>query len=161
MFRRRGDRVELFLVHPGGPFYRSRDDGVWSIPKGEIGEGEEPLAAALREFHEETGIEPRGDFVPLGSVRQRSGKTVQAWAFEGDWDGQPIHSNRFTLEWPPGSGQLQEFPEADRAEFFAPVEARRKLNPAQADLVDALLAALDGAGRGPMPGGPRSGPAGG
>jgi predicted NUDIX family NTP pyrophosphohydrolase len=138
MFRRiRG--LELFLVHPGGPFFRNKDEGAWSIPKGEVEEGGEPLKAALREFSEETGMAPpEGDVVPLGEIRQKSGKRVLAWAVEGDLDPASVKSNTFELEWPPRSGRRERFPEVDRADFFPPDLARRKLNPAQAELVDRL-----------------------
>ena len=138
MFRRnRG--LELFLVHPGGPFFRNKDEGAWSIPKGEVEEGDEPLKAALREFSEETGAPPpEGDVVPLGEIRQKGGKRVLAWAVEGDLDPSSVKSNTFELEWPPRSGRRERFPEVDRADFFPPDLARRKLNPAQAELVDRL-----------------------
>lgn len=145
MYRRRGEAIEVFLVHPGGPFYARKDDGVWSVPKGELSEGEEPLAAAIREFEEETGIHPAGPFEPLGEVRQRGGKIVEAWAFAGNWnERQPIHSNTFMMEWPPRSGRMQEFPEIDRAAFFDLPTARQKINPAQAAFLDRLEAALKG-----------------
>jgi len=138
MFRRsRG--LELFLVHPGGPFFRNKDDGAWSIPKGEVEDGAEPLAIALREFSEETGAAaPEGELVALGEVRQKGGKRVLAWAIEGDVETSAVKSNTFELEWPPRSGRKETFPEIDRAEFFPPELARRKLNPAQAELVDRL-----------------------
>ncbi len=150
MFRRGARGLEVFLVHPGGPFFASRDDGWWTIPKGEIGADEEPLDVAKREFAEETGrrVESCGggpSFLPLGSIVQRGGKTVHAWAFEGDWpEGAKLSSNTFALEWPPGSGRIQEFPEVDKGEFFTLEEARRKINPAQADLLDRWVAELDG-----------------
>lgn len=138
LYRYRDGRLQVFLVHPGGPFWARKDKGAWSIPKGEVGDGEDPLAAAKREFEEETGIKPSGDFVPLESVRQKAGKVVQAWAFAGDCDPRGIRSNSFTMEWPPRSGKQKEFPEVDRAEFFEIEEAKRRINPAQA----ALLAEL-------------------
>jgi predicted NUDIX family NTP pyrophosphohydrolase len=143
LYRRRDGAVELLLVHPGGPLWARRDAGAWSIPKGEVGEGEDPRAVALREFEEETGHPaPRGELVPLGEVRQRGGKLVTAWAAAGDLDPTAITSNTFTLEWPPRSGRRREFPEVDRAGWFDPATARDKLLAAQAQLVDRLLAAL-------------------
>lgn len=144
MFRRsRG--LELFLVHPGGPFFRNKDEGAWSIPKGEIEDGAEPLTAALREFAEETGsAPPEGTPVPLGEIRQKGGKRVVAWAIEGDMEPSMLNSNTFEMEWPPGSGRREQFPEIDRADFFPPELARRKLNPAQAELVDRLERQLEG-----------------
>jgi predicted NUDIX family NTP pyrophosphohydrolase len=145
LYRRRDGVVELLLVHPGGPLWARRDAGAWSIPKGEVGEGEEPRAVALREFEEETGHPPpRGELVALGEVRQRGGKLVTAWAAAGDLDPAAITSNTFTLEWPPRSGNRREFPEVDRAGWFDPATAREKLLAAQAELVDRLLAALGG-----------------
>ena len=138
MFRRREGALEVLLVHPGGPFWAKKDAGAWTIPKGEVAEGEEPLATARREFQEETGIEPAGPFLPLGSVRQKAGKVVHAWAFEGDCDPAAVRSNTFEVQWPPGSGQRRTFPEVDRAAFFPLPEARQRANPAQAGLIDAL-----------------------
>jgi predicted NUDIX family NTP pyrophosphohydrolase len=143
LYRRRDGAVELLLVHPGGPLWAKRDAGAWSIPKGEVDEGEDPRAVALREFEEETGHPPpRGELVALGEVRQRGGKLVTAWAAAGDLDPAAITSNTFTLEWPPRSGRRREFPEVDRAGWFDPATARDKLLAAQAELVDRLLAAL-------------------
>jgi predicted NUDIX family NTP pyrophosphohydrolase len=142
MYRRRQQRVELFIVHPGGPFFRNRDVGVWTIPKGIIEDGEEPQAAAEREFHEETGLTPAGPFLPLTPVRQKGGKLVMAWAFEGEADPERITCNTFAMEWPPRSGRIQRYPEVDRAAFYSPVEARLKLNPAQAAFVDELVRLL-------------------
>ena len=143
LYRRRDGAVELLLVHPGGPLWARRDAGAWSIPKGEVGEGEDPRAVALREFEEETGHPaPRGELVALGEVRQRGGKLVTAWAAAGDLDPAAITSNTFTLEWPPRSGRRREFPEVDRAGWFDPASARERLLPAQAELVDRLLATL-------------------
>lgn len=144
MFRRR-DGLELFLVHPGGPFFRNQDEGAWSIPKGEVEPSEDPLVTARREFSEETGIDtPETGYVALGDVRQKGGKRVIAWAFEGDGDPAAIdiESNTFEIEWPPRSGKRQSFPEVDRADFFSPDAARVKLNPAQAELVTRLEHAL-------------------
>ena len=152
LYRRRGGRVEVLLVHPGGPFWKNKDDGAWSIPKGEFEEGENPLAAARREFAEETGFQAPGPFVALGTARQKGGKVIHAWACEGDCDPGAIRSNTFTIEWPPRSGRQQEFPEIDRAAFFGLGEARRKINPAQAVLLDALEdACLTRAGPGAAP----------
>jgi predicted NUDIX family NTP pyrophosphohydrolase len=146
LYRRRGEDVELLLVHPGGPLWARKDAGAWSIPKGEYGDGEDPLAVALREFEEETGHRlPEDGLVALGEVRQRGGKVVSAWAAPGDLDADAITSNTFTLEWPPRSGVRREFPEVDRAGWFDPATAREKLLAAQAELVDRLLAVLDGA----------------
>lgn len=142
LFRRRGGALEVFLAHPGGPFWKSKDAGAWTIPKGLTEEGEEPLAAARREFQEETGIVPREPFIPLGSIRQKSGKTVHAWAWEGDADPSAVTSNEVRAEWPRGSGRWLTFPEIDRCEWFSPDAAREKINPAQAALIDRLTAAL-------------------
>lgn len=152
MYRRvRGGALELFLVHPGGPFFRNKDAGVWTIPKGLIEPGEEPLDAAQREFQEETGFEPAPPFLPLTPVRQKSGKTVMAWAFVGEADPARITCNTYVVEWPPRSGRMREFPEVDRAAFFSPRDARLRLNPAQVAFVDELerlLAAAGGSGAG-------------
>jgi predicted NUDIX family NTP pyrophosphohydrolase len=140
----RSGPLEVFLVHPGGPLYRNKDDGVWSIPKGEVEDGDEPLETARREFEEETGVKPRASaFLPLGEIRQRGGKRVVAWAFEGDCDPASVRSNSFEMEWPPRSGKRASFPEVDRASFFSPEIARAKLNPAQAELVTRLQEMLD------------------
>ena len=145
LYRRRDGAVEVLLVHPGGPLWARRDAGAWSIPKGEYGEGEDPLAVALREFEEETGQRPPAErLAALGEVRQRGGKVVSAWAAPGDLDPRAITSNTFTLEWPPRSGVRREFPEVDRAGWFDLPTAREKLLAAQAELVDRLLAVLDG-----------------
>lgn len=138
MYRVRGRRVEVLLVHPGGPFWKKKDAGAWSIPKGEISPGEDGLDTARREFSEETGLSPEGQFFPLGQVVQKGGKTVRAWAFECDCDPAALKSNTFTMEWPPRSGKIQEFPEIDRAAFFTLEEARDRMNPAQAALLDTL-----------------------
>ena len=132
------------LAHPGGPFWTGRHDGAWSIPKGGIQPGEEPLQTAIREFMEETGFAPTGPYSPLGRITQRSGKIVYAWAFEGDCDPTAVKSNMTTTEWPPRSGQHIDIPEVDRAEFFALDEARRAINVAQAELLDRLEAVLAG-----------------
>lgn len=139
LYRRSANGVEVFLAHPGGPFWARRDEGAWTIPKGLIDAGEEPLAAAKREFEEETGIAPDGPFVPLGSIRQKAGKTVHAWAWEGDADAGAIRSNTMRLQWPPGSGRWIEVPEVDRCAWFDAETARVKMNAAQAPLVDRLL----------------------
>jgi predicted NUDIX family NTP pyrophosphohydrolase len=135
--------VEVLLAHPGGPFFRNKDEGAWSIPKGEVAPDEDALAAARREFAEETGLEPPGPFVPLTPVKQPGGKTVHAWACAGDCDPAALVSNTFTIEWPPRSGRQQEFPEIDRCEFFALNTARQKINPAQARLIDELAETLE------------------
>ena len=146
LYRRRAATLEVLLVHPGGPFWASRDLGAWSLPKGEYEPGEEPLAAALREFAEELGSSPPGgEPLWLGEVRQRSGKRVLAWALEGDLDATGVYSNTIEIEWPPRSGQMLEIPEVDRAEWFAPIEARRRLNPAQVPLLDRLVELAAGA----------------
>jgi len=146
MFRRRGAAPELLLAHPGGPFWARRDDAAWTLPKGEILLDEDPLAAARREFLEETGFASAAPFLPLGELRQKSGKRITAWAFEGDADPALLVSNRFDVEWPPRSGRLQSFPEIDRVRWFGVEDARRKLIAGQVPFVDALLNAL-GAGR--------------
>lgn len=138
MYRVRNGALEIFLAHPGGPFFKKKDEGVWTVPKGEIEPDEEPLAAAIREFREETGIIARGPYTELTPIKQKSGKRVCAWAFEGDTDPEAIVSNTFTMEWPPRSGRQQEFPEVDRADFFRVEEAKRKIIPAQADLICEL-----------------------
>jgi predicted NUDIX family NTP pyrophosphohydrolase len=142
MFRRRAGGVEVLLVHPGGPFWTKKDFGAWSIPKGEYQEDEIPFAAALREFEEETGIAPKGEFIPLGELRQPGGKLVTAWAFEGDCDPAAISSNLFSMEWPKGSGRIQEFPEIDRGEWFTVDEARPKILRGQAGFLDSLIEQL-------------------
>jgi predicted NUDIX family NTP pyrophosphohydrolase len=142
LFRRRAE-PEVLLVHPGGPFWTKKDVGAWSIPKGGPGEGEDPRACALRELAEELGpaAPPIGleELAELGSIRQKGGKVVHAWAAEAEFDPAALDSNRFELEWPPRSGERREFPEVDRAEWFGPDEARRRILPAQAELVDRLL----------------------
>ncbi len=138
LYRVRDSKLQVLLAHPGGPFHARKDLGAWTIPKGEADPGEDFLATARREFEEELGFRPRGEFLPLGSITQKSGKIVHAWAFEGDWDPKLIRSNSFTLEWPPKSGVQKEFPEVDRAELFDVEEARRRINPAQAELLSRL-----------------------
>jgi len=142
MYRRRGSEPEVLLVHPGGPYWSKKDDGAWSIPKGLYDAGEEPLDAAKREFEEETGCRPAGDFVALGAFRQPGGKIISAWAVEGEFDPSLFRSNTFSLEWPPKSGRYQEFPEADRAGWFVPAVAVGKLLRGQIPILRALLAAL-------------------
>jgi predicted NUDIX family NTP pyrophosphohydrolase len=144
LYRRSDGAVEVFLAHPGGPFFSSRDAGAWTIPKGLVDDGEDPLLAARREFLEETGTDlgacATGEPIDLGTVTQRGGKVVRAFAFEGDWpEGAEVRSNTFSLEWPRGSGTIREFPEVDRAGFFSLAEARRRINPAQAAFLDRLL----------------------
>jgi predicted NUDIX family NTP pyrophosphohydrolase len=144
MFRRKVDNVEFLLVHPGGPFWKNKDDGAWSIPKGETESGEDLLTRARIEFEEEVGINPSGNFEPLGTIKQKGGKTVHAWAFEGDLpESFKLHSNTFQIEWPPRSGKFREFPEVDRAEFVPEEIARRRINPAQLAFLERLLAALE------------------
>ncbi len=138
LFRRVGGRLEVFLAHPGGPFWVRRDEGAWTIPKGGVEPGEDPLAAARREFIAETGITPSGEYVPLGSVRQRAGKIVHAWAWEGDADATAITSNMTQTEWPRGSGRRITYPEVDRCAWYSPEEARQRMNPAQAAFIDRL-----------------------
>ncbi|MET0305537.1 MAG: NUDIX domain-containing protein [Solirubrobacterales bacterium] len=145
LFRSRTE-PELLLVHPGGPYWSKKDLGAWSIPKGEPDPGEDLRRCALRELGEELGPAgpplSSGDLIELGSIRQKGGKLVHAWAAEGEFDPAELDSNSFEFEWPPRSGSMREFPEVDRAEWFDPEEARRKINPAQAELVDRLLGAL-------------------
>jgi predicted NUDIX family NTP pyrophosphohydrolase len=138
MFRRVGDTVEVLLAHPGGPLWARRDDGAWSIPKGEFAAGEEPIAAALREFEEETGHALTGKLIELGQVRQPSGKIVHAWAVEGDLDPAELQSNTFEMEWPPKTGRRQAFPEIDRIEWFTLELAKIKILPGQAPFLDRL-----------------------
>jgi predicted NUDIX family NTP pyrophosphohydrolase len=143
--RRRPDGLEVFLAHPGGPLFSHKDDGHWTIPKGEVEPGEDLLATAIREFQEETGIaiDSSLDFLPLGSIQQKGGKIVHAWAVERNWKNDPpIRSNEFEMEWPPGSGRRQCFPEVDRAQFFPLAEAKRKVKERQVPLLDELAAAL-------------------
>ncbi len=138
LFRRKGDDVEVLLVHPGGPLWSKRDEGAWSIPKGEIESGEEPLRAAQREFEEELGSLVTGEFVELTPIRQASGKWVHAWALETDFDTTSFKPGTFSMEWPPKSGRRQDFPEVDRVEWFALDDAKRKINPAQIALLDQI-----------------------
>ena len=148
LYRSDGAAPQVLLVHPGGPYWAKRDEGAWTIPKGEYEEGERARDCALRELGEELGTPPALDpeaLIDLGSVRQKSGKVVEAWAAEGDFDPDGLCSNTFELEWPPRSGRLQNFPEVDRAEWFGPEQARVKILPAQAELIDRLLEHLAGA----------------
>jgi predicted NUDIX family NTP pyrophosphohydrolase len=143
LYRRRGGgAVEVLLVHPGGPFWARKDAGAWTIPKGEYAPEEDPLDAARREFREETGAEPVGEPMALGSFRQSAAKIVDAWALEGDFDPADLKSNTFTVEWPPRSGRMREVPEVDRAAWFSPEEAARKLLKGQRPILEALLKAL-------------------
>ena len=145
LYRRSGGEPEVLLVHPGGPFWTNKDEGAWSIPKGEYDDGEDPEACARREFKEETGTElAPGELAELGSVKQKSGKQVTAWAAEGDLDPAAVTSNTFEMEWPPRSGGRQSFPEVDRAEWFDLDAARAKLNPAQTAFLDRLVELLGG-----------------
>jgi predicted NUDIX family NTP pyrophosphohydrolase len=145
VFRRNGSGVEVLLAHPGGPYWARRDDGAWSIPKGELEDGEEPLACALRELDEELGPEcalGKDEPIELGSIRQKAGKVVEAWAVEGRFDPAALISSTFSIEWPPRSGTTQEFPEVDRAEWFDPAQAQLKIIPAQAAFIERLLERL-------------------
>jgi len=143
LFRRRGGRLEVLLAHQGGPFWTNKDLGHWTIPKGQVEPGEAWIDVARREFAEETGVdlEVHAD-LPLGEITQKSGKTVVAWAIEGDLDPALAHSNTFSIEWPPKSGRIQDFPEIDRVEWFETAEARRRIKDAQVALIDRLEAAL-------------------
>ena len=138
LYRKRHRILEIFLIHPGGPYWARKDDGAWSIPKGEYEQGEEALLAAQREFLEETGVAVNGPFLALAPVRQPSGKIITAWAVEGDLDPTRLRSNRFSLEWPPKSGVMQSFPEVDRGAWFSLVHARGKLSPGQRPLLRGL-----------------------
>ncbi len=138
LFRRRNHELQVLLIHPGGPLWVKKDEGAWSIPKGEIEEGEDPLAAARREFNEELGSPVSGEFIELTPIRQASGKVVHAWAVEADFDPATLASGLFSMEWPPRSGRQQQFPEVDRAEWFTIDEAKRKINKAQIALLDQL-----------------------
>jgi predicted NUDIX family NTP pyrophosphohydrolase len=138
LYRRQGSKLEVLLVHPGGPFWAKKDLGAWSLAKGEYQEGEDPLCAALREFFEETGYKPAGPFLPLGQRKQPGGKHISAWAAEEDWDPSNLVSNTFRMEWPKGSGQIREFPEIDRAEWFEMAEAQRRILSGQRGFLDKL-----------------------
>jgi predicted NUDIX family NTP pyrophosphohydrolase len=143
-FRRSANGIEVLLGHPGGPFWQKRDEGAWSIVKGEHGDGEQPEAAARREFTEETGWIAKGTLLPLGEIRQKAGKQVTAFALEADFDPATLRSNQFEIEWPPRSGKRQPFPEIDRAAWFDLETARRKILPAQASFLDRLTIANRG-----------------
>ncbi len=142
MYRYRDSGLEVFLVHPGGPYWAGKDENAWSIPKGEYDEDEDPLEAAKREFFEETGISAAGIFKPLSMLKQTGGKRITAWAFEGDCDLSSIKSNTFTIEWPPRSGRKADFPEIDRAAWFGVAEAIRKLNKGQIGFIKELCCIL-------------------
>ncbi|HEX2211645.1 MAG TPA: NUDIX domain-containing protein [Longimicrobium sp.] len=145
LFRRTAERgLEVFLAHPGGPFWKNKDAGAWTLPKGLVDEGETPLDAARREFREETGIDPREPFLPLGEIRQKAGKRVHAWAWEGNADPEKVTSNEMRTEWPRGSGRWITFPEVDRCAWFTAAEAREKMIAAQAEFVARLKALLEG-----------------
>ena len=143
VYRLHSGELEVFLVHPGGPFWKNKDDGAWSIPKGEYTDEEDPLEAAKREFEEETGIECSGKFIMLDPIKQKGGKIVSAWALEKDMDAKSIKSNLFSMEWPPKSGKMQEFPEVDKAAWFGLNDAKQKINPSQAALIDQLTGKLN------------------
>ncbi|MGD8568452.1 MAG: NUDIX domain-containing protein [Gammaproteobacteria bacterium] len=142
LYHYRDDELYVLLVHPGGPFWINKDIGAWSIPKGLFEHGEDLLDTARREFKEETGYDVNGDFIDLGKIKQPSGKVIHVWALEGDIDASRISSNTFALEWPPHTGQQQEFPEVDRGEWFNIQKARQMINKGQARFLDRLLAAL-------------------
>jgi predicted NUDIX family NTP pyrophosphohydrolase len=145
MFRRRNNELEVLLAHPGGPFFTRKDDGAWTIPKGEAAPGEDLLTRAQIEFEEEVGFRPESfqGWIELGSIKQKGGKIVHAWAFEGDLpESFEVKSNLFEMEWPPGSGRRQSFPEVDQAKFFTEGVARRKIKQAQVPLLDRLRAAI-------------------
>ena len=144
MYRKRSDTLEMFLVHPGGPFWQKKDLAAWSIPKGEYSEGDDPFSTALREFEEETSIRPGGIFIPLGEIRQPSGKLVTAWAFEGDCDPSNVKSNSFSMEWPKGSGVVREFPEIDRGEWFNLENSKAKILKGQLGFIDRLAQKVEG-----------------
>jgi predicted NUDIX family NTP pyrophosphohydrolase len=143
LFRRGPSGLQVLLAHPGGPLWTRKDDGAWTLPKGQFGDGELPLDAARREFEEEMGSAPMGEFQPLGTLKQPSGKVIHAWAAESDFDVTKVKSNLFEMEWPPKSGRTAEFPEVDRAGWFSIDEARRKILKGQQPFLDRLLALLD------------------
>lgn len=140
LYRYINKALQVFLVHPGGPFWKNKDLGAWSIPKGEFIDGEKGLDAAIREFKEETGAKVSGDFIELSPVKQKAGKIVYAWAVEGDIDASAIKCETFiNIEWPPGSGKIQSIPEVDKGEWFSKDDAKQKINPSQAALIDELI----------------------
>jgi predicted NUDIX family NTP pyrophosphohydrolase len=144
LYRRTEPDPEILLVHPGGPFWRKKDEGAWTIPKGEFSEDEDPLTAAKREFEEETGTKPpAGEFIKLKPIKQANNKIVHAWAIEGEFDPSTLRSNTFQMEWPPRTGRLEEFPEVDRAKWFTPEEARKKILAGQIPLIEELLTVLE------------------
>jgi predicted NUDIX family NTP pyrophosphohydrolase len=142
LYRKKEKQWEVLLVHPGGPFWANKEIGAWSIPKGEYNDLEEPLAAAIREFKEETGFEVKGPFLPLQSIKQKAGKIVSAWAAVGDLDAATIQSNTFKIQWPYKSGKWITVPEVDKAEWMEPIKAKEMINPAQVPFIDELLAYL-------------------
>lgn len=143
MFRRGKEEIEVFLVHPGGPLWAKKDLGAWSIPKGEVEIGEEPIACARREFEEEIGMKAQGEFISLGEIRQTGGKVVHAWAFEGECDPSTVRSNSFSIIWPPKSGKLQSFPEIDRAEWFSVDDGRSRILKGQIPFLERLMRAIE------------------
>jgi predicted NUDIX family NTP pyrophosphohydrolase len=142
MYRDADKRLEVLLVHPGGPYWQRKDNGAWTIPRGQVELEEDHLTAAIREFTEETGWQPQGPYLPLGEVRPRSGKTIHAWAFRGSYDPRSIRSNLFEIEWPPKSGRRQQFPEIDRAGFFTIAEAQNKMIVSELPFLDRLAKQL-------------------
>jgi len=142
MYRLKGGELQVFLVHMGGPFWAKKDEGAWSIPKGEFSDDEEALSAACREFFEETGFPPDGNFIPLSAIKQSGGKVIYSWAMEGDADPSLIKSNMFELEWPPRSGKMKLFPEVDRAAWFPLEQARVKILKGQQPLLDELITVM-------------------
>ena len=147
VYRRGANDFEVFLVHPGGPYWQNKDDGAWTVPKGELADGEDPLATAQREFQEETGLWIAGPFTQLQSIKQRGGKLVHAWLAEGDFDASQLRSNLFTIEWPPRSGKAQEFPEVDRGEWFDLKSAVARINEGQRAVVTSVCGAVSTSNR--------------
>ena len=142
LYRMIKKQPEVLLVHPGGPFWKNKDEGSWSVPKGEFDDDEDPLTAAKREFKEETGFSCNGNFIPLLPAKLKSGKIIYAWALEKDIDASKIKSNEFEMEWPPKSGRQQSFPEIDKAQWFSPADAKQKINAAQIAFIDELITLL-------------------